>query len=71
MCNFELTQNSLYATIYDKYNVFTQVVQNEGMYFSKTLKPLQLECLHNSNIFLLPLAVRVMETPLYFSKIWK
>ena len=36
MFDFELTQNSLYATIYDEYNVFTQVVQNEGVYFSKT-----------------------------------
>ena len=65
MFDFEPTKNSLYATIYDEYNVFTQVVQNEGVYFSKTWKPLQLECLHNSNNFLLPLVVRVMETPLY------
>ena len=36
MFDFEQTQNSLYATIYDEYNVFTQVVQNEGVYFSKT-----------------------------------
>ena len=65
MFDFKLSQNSLYATIHDEYNVFTQVVQNEGVYFSKTWKPLQLECLHNSNNFLLPLVVRVMETPLY------
>ena len=42
MFDFKPTQNSLYATIYeyatiyDEYNVFTQVVQNEGVYFSKT-----------------------------------
>ena len=65
MFDFELTQNSLYATIYDEYKVFTQVVQNEGVYFSKTWKPLELECLHNSNDFLLSLVVWVIETPLY------
>ena len=65
MFDFELTKNFLCATIYGEYNVFTQVVQNEGVYFSKTWKPLQLECLHNSNDFLFPLVVRVMETPLY------
>ena len=65
MFDFKLTQNSLYATIYYEYNVFTQVVQNKEVYFSKTWKPLQLKCLHNSNNFLLPLVVRVMETPLY------
>ena len=36
MFDFELTKNCLYATIYDEYNVFTKVVQNEGVYFSKT-----------------------------------
>ena len=35
------------------------------MYSAKTWKPLQFECLHNSNDFLLPVVVRVMETPLY------
>ena len=64
MFDFKLTQNFLYATIHDEYNVFTQVVQNEGMYFSKTWKPLQLECLYYSNDFLFPLVVRDMETPL-------
>ena len=66
MFDFELIQNSLYVTIYDEYSVLTQMVQNEGVYFSKTWKPLQLECLHNSNNIPLPLVVRVMETILYF-----
>ena len=35
MFDFELTKNSLYAAIYDEYNVFTQVVQNEGVYSSE------------------------------------
>ena len=35
MFDFELIQNSLYVTIYDEYSVFTQMVQNEGVYFSK------------------------------------
>ena len=42
MFDFELIQNSLYVTIYDEYSVLTQMVQNEGVYFSKTLKALQL-----------------------------
>ena len=42
MFDFEPTKNSLYATIYDEYNVFTQVVQNEAVCFSKIWKPLQL-----------------------------
>ena len=39
------------------------------VYFAKSWKPLQLECLQYSNDFLLPLIVRVMETPLYLHPI--